>query len=66
MKKVAPSPELLASAEEFVRSVTDRWAAEGHQITSEEVIKATALKVAMSTQKTLDACSWQPPKAARA
>ena len=55
MKKIVPSPELLASAEEFVRSVTDRWAAEGQQITPEHVIKATALKVATATQKTVDA-----------
>lgn len=41
-------PELLSLSEEFVRKVTDRWAAEGQQVTPEHVIKSAALKVAKS------------------
>lgn len=48
MAKKIPSPQLLADAEAFIRKVTDRWAADGQQVTPEHVIKEAAMKAALA------------------
>jgi hypothetical protein len=35
-----------ADADDYVRSITDRWTTEGQQITSEETIRQTTVTVA--------------------